>query len=284
MQPVDYKSRELTLYHNDGYKLRIEPVVNNADVGPSFLIKTTNLQGAGDWGLYVPALKVDTMYGVRGVGSLLGTHEYKLISLDQNLQLETKAREDADVAINSSLATESKARVDGDLVHTNAIAAETAARVSADVAINAALATETSQRQAADLIHTSSIAQVNLDLATESKARSDGDAKCLSDLAAESKARSDADSKLTSDLAAEVKRATDMENGIWATVQIEAAYTRSEAKRLDERINFIASNTDQAALDSLTEIVNNFNVNGAGYASRLTYLESVIAELVNTSQ
>ena len=84
-------------------------------------------------------------------------------------------------------------------------------------------------------------------------------------------------------MAAEVKRATDMENGIWATVQIEAAYTRSEAKRLDERINFIASNTDQAALDSLTEIVNNFNSSGATLQARVVFLEQVVQELVNRS-
>ena len=94
---------------------------------------------------------------------------------------------------------------------------------------------------------------------------------------------SDADSKLTSDLAAEVTRATNMDNGIWATVQIEAAYTRSEAKRLDERINFIASNTDQAALDSLTEIVNNFNSSGATLQARVVFLEQVVQELVNRS-
>ena len=155
--------------------------------------------------------------------------------------------------------------------------------IAASPDTRAAISTESSQRQAADLIHTSSIAQVNLDLATESKARSDGDAKCLLDLAAESKARSDADSKLTSDLAAEVTRATNMDNGIWATVQIEAAYTRSEAKRLDERINFIASNTDQAALDSLTEIVNNFNSSGATLQARVVFLEQVVQELINRS-
>ena len=49
-------------------------------------------------------------------------------------------------------------------------------------------------------------------------------------------------------------------------------------------IDFITSNVDGAALDSLTEIVNNFNVNGASYASRLTYLEGVIASLVKKSQ
>jgi len=263
MQPVDYKSRELTLYHNDGYKLRIEPVVNNADVGPSFLIKTTNLQGAGDWGLYVPGLKVDTMYGVRGVGSLLGTHEYKLISFDQNLQLETKAREDADVAINLSISTESKARIDGDSVHTNAIAAETAARISADVVINAAISTESSQRQAADLIHTSSIAQVNLDLQ------------------AESKARSDADSKLTSDLAAESTRAQAAEVKVAGDLAFLTNSVNTDVKRLDERINFLTANTQPEAIDSLQEVITKFNNDGLTYANRLSFLEGIVQELVN---
>ena len=64
----------------------------------------------------------------------------------------------------------------------------------------------------------------------------------------------------------------------------EVARAQAAEGKLCDRIDFITSNTNPSALDSLTEIVNNFNVNGASYASRLTYLESVIAELVNKSQ
>jgi hypothetical protein len=53
--------------------------------------------------------------------------------------------------------------------------------------------------------------------------------------------------------------------------------------RLDGRVNFIANNVDGAAIDSLTEIIAQFSQNGQGYASRLTYLESVVAALVNKS-
>ncbi len=110
MQQPDYKSRELNLFRDDGYKLRVEPVIGNDDVGPSFILKTTNLAGAGDWGVYIPGLRVDTMYRVRMVGPLLGTHEYKLISLDQNLQVETTRAVAAEGKLQSSIDTEAATR------------------------------------------------------------------------------------------------------------------------------------------------------------------------------
>ena len=280
----DYKSRELNIHHTDNnHRFRVLPLSNVAGL-PANCFSLSSVSNVGVEGaLYLPLAYVDTLAGKKSVGVELHSQSLAIVATDQKLVDEIAARVSGDAAIISSLISESKTRADADQSHVVAQAQETAARISADVAINAALANETSQRQAADLIHTSSIAQVNLDLAIESKARSDGDAKCLLDLAAESKARSDADSKLTSDLAAEVTRATNMDNGIWATVQIEAAYTRSEAKRLDERINFIASNTDQAALDSLTEIVNNFNSTGATLQARVVFLEQVVQELVNRS-
>ena len=59
---------------------------------------------------------------------------------------------------------------------------------------------------------------------------------------------------------------------------------KSDINRLDGRIDFITSNVDGAAIDSLSEIVAQFSQNGQGYASRLSYLEAVVASLVNKSQ
>ena len=280
----DYKSRELNIHHTDNnHRFRVLPLSNVAGL-PANCFSLSSVSNVGVEGaLYLPLAYVDTLAGKKSVGVELHSQSLAIVATDQKLVDEIASRASGDAAIISSLISEAKTRADADHSHVVALAQETASRISADVAINSAITTETSQRQAADLIHTSSIAQVNLDLATESKARSDGDAKCLLDLAAESKARSDADSKLTSDLAAEVTRATNMENGIWATVQIEATYTRNEAKRLDERINFIASNTDQAALDSLAEVVANFNSSGATLQARVLFLEQVVQELVNRS-
>ena len=54
-----------------------------------------------------------------------------------------------------------------------------------------------------------------------------------------------------------------------------------DVKRIDGRIDFITSNVDAAALDSLTEIVNSFNASGVTYASRLLFLEGIVQQLVN---
>jgi len=86
------------------------------------------------------------------------------------------------------------------------------------------------------------------------------------DLFNESKIRSDEDAKITASVEAEAKRATEEEG------------------KLSARIDFIVHNTSATALDSLSEIVNKFNTDGQGYADRLTYLEGVIAALVNQSQ
>lgn len=72
-----------------------------------------------------------------------------------------------------------------------------------------------------------------------------------------------AESKLTTDLSAESARALDKES------------------KLDARIDFITHNTDPVAIDSLSEIVAQFSTNGQGYAERLTYLEGVVAALLN---
>jgi hypothetical protein len=145
-------------------------------------------------------------------------------------------------------------------------------------------------------------AQLTADLETESKARASADEYLTTVLAAEGKNRADADSKLTSDLADEVAnrgtavsavdgkltvertRALAAEGVIQSNVDAEISDRKSEISRLEGRINFIAENSDGAAIDSLSEIVSQFNLNGATLASRIAYLEGVVSSLVNKSQ
>ena len=162
--------------------------------------------------------------------------------------------------------------------------------------------------------------EVKNSITAEAQTRADADSKLTTDLGAEAKARADADSKLTADLEAEVKRATNLENGLWATIQIveadsktrdsaldvkiqfektraeteegkvqanidaEKARAESAEAKLSDRIDFIVSNTNPSAIDSLSEIVAQFSQNGQGYADRLTYLENVVTALVNKSR
>ena len=280
----DTKSRELTLHRDDGYKFRIEKVVGNDDLGPCFSLKTTNSSGAGDWGVYIPGLRVDTMYGVRMVGSLLGTHEYKLISLDQNAQAETSRAVAAETKLQQNVDSETAARVATDSYHTAQIAQEISDRQTGNQQLEIKLGSEVSRAQASELVLTNNVATVSAGLASEVSERKSEvvrlDARVLQEI------QTRGDSVFNE---AQLREAADLAlgarcDGLVAGAAAEVAERVSEVKRLDGRLDFITSNVDGAALESLSEIVNNFNVNGNGYAARLTWLEGIVADLVNRTQ
>jgi hypothetical protein len=284
MIPVDYKSKELTLYNDGGYKLQVRPLDGSGDAGAGFSIKTTNLQNTGDWGLYVPMLRVDTMYGVRAVGSVIGMHEYYVSQLNVNLPAEVVRATNAEASLQANINTEAAARLSQDNTHSAQIAQEINDRQTGDYNLDNKINNEVSRAQASELVLTNSLAQTDIDVAAEEKARADADSKINDAVSAEVKARGDADFKLTSDLSAESKSRADADFKLTSDLAFESAERKSEIARVDGRIDFIQANTDPAAIDSLTEIVNNFNVNGASYASRLLWLEEVVANLVNKSQ
>ena len=284
MIPVDYKSKELTLYNDGGYKLQIRQIDGSTDAGPGFSIKTTNLQNVGDWGVHIPMLKVDTMYGVRAVGSMIGMHEYYVSQLNVNLPAEVVRATNAEASLQANINTEAAARLSQDNTHSAQIAQEINDRQTGDYNLDNKINNEVSRAQASELVLTNSLAQTDIDVAAEEKARADADSKINDAVSAEVKARGDADFKLTSDLSAESKSRADADFKLTSDLAFESAERKSEIARVDGRIDFIQANTDPAAIDSLTEIVNNFNVNGASYASRLTWLEEVVANLVNKSQ
>jgi hypothetical protein len=281
---VDYKSKELTLYNDGGYKLQVRPIDGSTDAGPGFSIKTTNLENAGDWGVHIPMLKVDTMYGVRNVGSLIGMHEYYISQLNVNLPAEVVRATNAEASLQANINAEAATRLAQDNVHSASIAQEISDRQGGDYQLDAKLSNEVVRAQAAELVLTNNLAQTNLNVTTESKARADADSKINDAVSAEVKARSEFDLKITNDLGTESKARSDADIKLGSDLAFESGERKSEVKRIDGRIDFIVSNSDQASLDSLAEIVANFNVNGASYASRLTYLEGVIASLVNKSQ
>ena len=74
------------------------------------------------------------------------------------------------------------------------------------------------------------------------------------------------------------------EGVVQANLDAEAKARADADSKLSDRIDFIVSNTNPSAIDSLSEIVSQFSQNGQSYSSRLTYLESVVASLVNKSQ
>lgn len=281
---TDYKSRELTLYNDGGYKLQVRPIDGSTEAGPGFSIKTTLLSGAGDWGVHIPMLKVDTMFGVRTVGSLIGMHEYYISQLNVNLPAEVVRATAAEASLQANINAEAAARLAQDNLHSASIAQEISDRQTGVYQLDAKLTSEVARAQAAELVLTNRDAQIDLDVKAEAKLRADADTKINDAVSAEVKNRGDADFKLTTDLASEVKLRADADTKLSGDLAFESAERKSEIKRVDDRVSFLTANTDPAALDSLAEVVANFNVNGASYASRLTYLEGVIAELVNKHQ
>lgn len=280
----DRKSRELTLHRDDGYKFRIEKVVGNDDLGPCFSLKTTLQNGAGDWGVYIPGLRVDTMYGVRMVGPLLGTHEYKLISLDQNAQAETSRAVAAETKLQQNVDSETAARVATDNYHTAQIAQEISDRQTGNQQLEIKLNSEVSRAQASELVLTNNVATVSAGLASEVSDRKSEVVRLDARILQEIQTRGDSvygEAVLRE--AADVKLGARCD-GLVSSVAAEVADRKSEVARLDGRLNFISSNSDPTSLDSLSEIVSNFSINGASYASRLAWLEEVVQELVNKSQ
>jgi len=280
----DTKSREFTLHRDDGYKFRIEKVVGNDDLGPCFSLKTTNSSGAGDWGVHIPGLKVDTMYGVRMVGPLLGTHEYKLISLDQNAQAETSRAVAAETKLQQNVDSETASRVATDNYHTAQIAQEISDRQTGNQQLEIKLNSEVSRAQASELVLNNNVATVSAGLASELSERKSEVVRLDARILQEIQTRGDSVYGEAQDRRAEDAKLSARCDGLVAGAAAEVADRKSEVARLDGRLNFITSNVDGAALDSLTEIVNNFNVKGNGYAARLAWLEGIVTDLVNRTQ
>lgn len=280
----DTKSREFTLHRDDGYKFRIEKVVGNDDLGPCFSLKTTLQNGAGDFGIYVPGLKVDTMQGVRMVGSSLGMHEYYINSLNVSVPAEVVRATNAEASLQVNINAEAATRLSQDNAHSASIAQEISDRQTGDYQLDVKISSETARAQASELVLTNSIAQTDLDVTAEEKARADADTKLNDAVSAEVKARGDADYKLTTDLSYESKSRADADSKLTVDLASEVTDRKSEVNRLDGRLNFITHNTDPTALDSLSEIVAQFSQNGQGYAARLSWLEAVVADLVSKTQ
>jgi hypothetical protein len=281
---TDYKSRELNLYHDEGYKLEIRPTAENSDAGIGFSFKTPNSQGAGNWGVYIPVLKVDTMDGVRGVGSMIGMHEYHINNLNVNLPAEVLRATNAEAVLQQNINAEASIRASSDTSHSNSIASEISDRQIADYQLEVKITAEISRATAAELVLTNHTAQIDLDVKAEAKARADADTAINNALVAESAARIAADFKFSGDLSAESASRVSGDTKLTTDLDLERVERKSEVTRLDGRLDFITHNTDPAALDSLSEIVNNFNSSAAGLLSRVVYLEGVVASLVNKSQ
>jgi len=291
MLPVDYKSHELNLYSGDNKcHLFFKDGQMNPEWAPGFgvgqkfqYVRYTQVDDGGYMHPIVVAglHYLDTNGFVSGVG-------WSFYEVKNSITDEAKARDDADRKIATDLDTEIQDRKD-------AVSAEAKARSASDQSIIATMVAD-------NKMHTDNFNLLGAQIVTENKAR-------VAAVADEKKGREDADaflqaqvgglwsgvqtietdsknrdSALDVKLSQEKSRAEGAESSLSGRIDTEITDRKSEISRLDGRIDFITNNADGAAIDSLAEIVSQFSQNGQGYASRLAYLEGIVASLVNKSQ
>ena len=281
---MDTKSRELNLYPADSSKkFRVLPF-NDAETGACFELKTTDDKNAGNSGVYVEYLMTNTNYGKLGVGLTLGQLKDRATALESSYAIELAARTSADVKLQSAVDSEAATRLAADSAHTASIAQEISDRTQNDYYNTVAINTEKSRAQNAEYVLTTGTAQLILDVAAEASRASEEETKLNARVLLEIQTRGDS----VYNEAVLRTAADDVLNAkcvvLTADVSAEVAERKSEVKRIDGRLDFIVSNTSPEAIDSLSEIITQFSQNGVGYATRLQWLEAVVADLVSKSQ
>jgi hypothetical protein len=215
---------------------------------------------------------------IRGVALNLETEITRAIAIETSLRNdltgEQKLRSENDVkhaneikSVDGKLDQESVDRYNADQYLASDIRAEAKARADADGLIQISLLSLSSGASSA----TSEYKQLVEDekkRATEAEGLlSDaiGEAKEASDLSfvGEAKIRSSEDTKLRASVEAEAKRATEEEG------------------KLSARLDFLTHNTNPAAIDSISELLNTFTQSGQGYHDRLMHVEGLLMALVN---
>jgi hypothetical protein len=226
----------------------------------------------------------NTNHGKLGVGYTLGNLKDRTTTLEGGLVSEIADRKAGDAKNASDLAYETGVRLAQVSSLSSQIAVEVSARQTDAFNLDNKISIEAGARSAADAVHTSAIASANSAISAEVAERKSEIVRVDARILQEIQTRGDSvynEAQLRS--AADVALNSRCDN-IEFIASAEHTTTVASVARLDGRIDFIQSNVDPAAIDSLTEIVNNFTVNGASYASRLTWLESIVQQLLNKSQ
>lgn len=184
------------------------------------------------------------------------------------LEASTRASQDAilqgNITAEVNRATAAEAQLASDITaeETRALAAE--AQLAADIA-----AEETRALTAEGVISS--------DLAAEVARATAAEAAIAGDLSAEVTRAQAAEAAIASDLAAEITRATGAEAAIAADLAQELLDRAAADANLQTQINFITSNTDPAAIDSLTEIVSAFQTADGNLNQAITNLSTQLS-------
>ena len=287
MDPVDYKSHELNLYSDDNKcHLFFKDGQMNPQWAPGFgqgqkfqYVRYTQVDDGGYMHPIVVAglHYLDTNGFVSGVG-------WSFYEVKNSITQEAKDRNDADIKIASDLQTEVKARQD-------AINTESKARSETDQSIIATIVAENKMHtDNFNLLGAQIVSENKFRVAAdtaETKARQDADANLLSSIQsveADSKTR---DSALDVVISQERSRAEGAESSLSGRIDTEIMDRQNAIAGVQSQVDAILQGSS-SNLNTFIELVNDYNnqINSLGntnYIARISYLESVVAQLVNKS-
>jgi hypothetical protein len=288
-----FKSHELKIYNQvndsllqvrDSYQQ--EPGQEYNTVNRSFRMevnKRGELGGSNSCQLVIPQLYVHSKMAnyVVPVGWTLGDHAEHLALIDASMIDEQTSRLNDVAELKFSVSSETKARVYADGVHTQAIADETNARLMGDSLLQLRLDQEVFDRKSA-IISASNTSASNAQAVEDEKTRAMLAESVLRSSISANEVRADtAQVAVDGSIAYEASQRTDADSVLRATALAFRETYDAYVIANDARVNFIVSNTNPASLDSLTEIVQKFNSDGADFSSRLTSIETILQELLN---
>ena len=208
---------------------------------------------------------------------------------------ESIARIAGDIVNADAISAEEQARIAGDIVNASSIETETYRAIAAETILSNDLVAEITRAGLAETVLSNSItdeatARVAGDLTNanainaETNRATSAENTISTNLTSEVNRAISAENTLTSNLTAEVNRATAAENTLTTNILAEETARIVADTNLQNQIDFIVSNIDPVALDSLTEIVSAFqnadnDINGA-----ITYLGATLQDNIDAEE
>lgn len=197
-------------------------------------------------------------------------------ALDSLAEIVTSFQ-NADSIINTAISNEATARSDADNILQSNLDTEATTRANTDTQLQTDLTNEANARISAD-------AQLQTNINSEALARTNADNTLQSNLDAEALARTNADNTLQSNVDAEALRATNAEQQIVSDLSQETSDRITADNQINSRIDFIQSNMDPAALDSLAEIVSAFQSADNDINNAITSLTNTLTTRIDNEE
>lgn len=286
-----------------------QPIVDAlSDIRTSVSTETTDRTAADDELWSEVEANYDRLNGaINSVNRSLGTYSSSLASSINNVNTalvnEIKDRKAADAVLSASIDQEKldrRADVDEKISQVLAVTAllqagvdsafrelgeEKVIRRDADEDLNQRLLSEASTRlSAVDSLQFQIISASNTASGADAEIKQlivDEKTRAMAEVLDEKNRAMGAESALSSSIDAERNQRWAKESQVALEFSQFKTATENWESKMTDRVDFIVSNTNPSALDSLSEIVSHFSTNGQSYADRLTYLENVIESLVN---